>query len=86
MAETVKIIGFETGCNTIANTFNGARTVRVTNTLAISVLITQANSGGTMGTFTLLPGSGAVIIKSPTDTLASANQAGVFAVPAGYSY
>jgi hypothetical protein len=86
MAETVKIIGFETGCNTIANTFNGARSVRITNTLAIAVLITQANSGGTMGTFTVLPGSGVVIVKGSNDTLASSNTAGVFGVPAGFSY
>ncbi len=88
MAETVKIIGFETGCNTVANNFNLSRVVRITNTQAIPALLTQANSGGTIGTFTMIPGSYAVIVKASLDTL-SANNAGttlVVAVPAGFSY
>lgn len=70
MAETIKVIGSEIALST-ANTVGLASVVRVYNNTAGAVLITRANTGGTLGTLTL--GSGAVeyFTKVPDDTLAS---------------
>ena len=70
MAEMVKLMGTEIALST-ANTVGTAAVVRLYNNTAGAVLITLANTGGTIGTCTL--GAGAVEYhqKTPTDTLAS---------------
>jgi len=86
MAETISIKGTEGVCNATANSFGGARVVRLVNTGTTPVLITQANATVNTGTFTLLANSVAIIVKAGTDTLVSANNSTILAVATGYSY
>lgn len=66
----IKLIGSEIALST-ANTVGTATVVRLYNNTAGAVLITLANTGGTIGTCTL--GAGAIEYhqKAPADTLAS---------------
>ena len=52
MAEMIKVIGAEIALST-ANTVSRASAVRVVNDTAGAVLITRANTGGTIGSCTL---------------------------------
>lgn len=65
---------------TTANTINGSRIVFISATAA--AVITVANSGGTIGTFTLPANQYIWVAKTPTDTIA-ANVA-VFATSSAY--
>lgn len=70
MAEPVKLIGSEIALST-ANTVGSASLVRLYNNTAAAVLITRANTGGTIGTVTLASGAVEYYSKVPTDTFAS---------------
>lgn len=70
MAETIKVIGSEIALST-ANTVGLASVVRVYNNTAGAVLITRANTGGTLGTLTLGAGAVEYLTKVSDDTLAS---------------
>jgi len=70
MAEPIKIIGSEIALST-ANTVGSASLVRVFNNTAGAVLITRANTTGTIGTCTLGAGSVEYYAKISSDTLAS---------------
>lgn len=70
MAETIKIISSEIALST-ANTVSSASVVRLYNNTAGAVLITRANTGGTIGTCTLGAGAVEYFTKVPADTLAS---------------
>ena len=70
MAEMVKLLGTEIALST-ANTVGTAAVVRVYNNTAGAVLLTLANTGGTIGTCTLGSGAMEYFQKSPSDTLAS---------------
>ena len=86
MSEFVKSIGTEQYCNTTANTISGARFVRLVNSNnTTAFLITRANTGGTIGTFTLNASQTVTTEKYFTDTLI-ANTTGnyVFAAPVAF--
>lgn len=70
MAEMVKLLGTEIALST-ANTVGTASVVRVHNNTAGAVLITLANTGGTIGTCTLGVGATEYYQKAPADTLAA---------------
>lgn len=70
MAETIKLVGTEIALST-ANTVGLAGVVRVYNDTAGAVLITRANTGGTLGTLTLGTGQVEYLTKVPADTLAA---------------
>jgi hypothetical protein len=70
MAEPIKIIGSEIALST-ANTVGSASLVRVYNNTAGAVLITRANTAGTIGTCTLGAGGVEYYSKVSSDTLAS---------------
>ncbi len=70
MAETIKLIGTEIALST-ANTVSLAGVVRVYNNTAGAVLISRANTGGTLGTMTLGAGQVEYLTKLPADTLES---------------
>jgi len=70
MAETIKLIGTEIALST-ANTVSLASVVRLYNNTAGTVLITRANTGGTIGTCTLGVGAVEYFTKIPADTFAS---------------
>jgi hypothetical protein len=65
---------------TTANTIYGSQIVFISATSA--AVITVANSGGNIGTFTIPANQYIYVSKNPTDTIA-ANVA-VFATPASY--
>lgn len=66
----IKLLGSEIALST-ANTVGTASVVRVYNNTAGAVLITLANTGGTIGTCTLGAGGVEYYQKAPTDTLTS---------------
>lgn len=70
MIQRVKLIGSELALTT-ANTVGKAVVVRVYNGNAGAALITQANTGGTIGTVTIGAAQHEFIVKRPDDTLAS---------------
>ena len=78
----IKVIGAEIALST-ANTVARASAVRVVNDTAGSVLITRANTGGTIGSCTLHTLSAEVFEKDPDDTLAAS--AAVKAAPVAYN-
>lgn len=65
---------------TTANTVSGSQIVFISATSA--AVVTVANSGGTIGSFTIPANQYIFVSKNPTDTIA-ANVA-VFATPAAY--
>ena len=75
MADIVKVLSSEiTLSNTTANTVSSASVVRIVNAdTANNVVITLANSGGTIGTLTLgyntTTFSSINLMKQPTDTI-----------------
>lgn len=91
MADTLKFLATEIALSTTPNTVNGASLVRVVNTNAsISETITVAWANGTTkGTMTLghyaTDFARELIVKLPTDTLAS-SAAAVKAVSVAHSY
>ena len=70
MAELLKIVGSEIALST-ANTVGLASAVRILNNSAGAVLVTRANTGGTIGTVTLATNEVVYMQKATTDTLAS---------------
>ena len=70
MAEPIKLIGSEIALST-ANTVSSASLVRLFNNTAGAVVITRANTAGTIGTCTLGAGGVEYYAKVSTDTLAS---------------
>ena len=66
----VKLMGSEIALST-ANTVGTAAVVRLFNNTAGAVLVTLANTGGTIGTVTLASGAVEYHQKAPADTLAS---------------
>lgn len=70
MAEGIKLVGTEIALST-ANTVASGSVIRCYNNTAGAVLITRANTGGTIGTCTLGAGMIEYYIKAPTDTLTS---------------
>lgn len=70
MAEPTKIIGSEIALST-ANTVGSASLVRIYNNTAGAVLITRANTSGTIGTCTLGAGGVEYFSKISTETFAS---------------
>lgn len=70
MAETIKIVGSEIALST-ANTVGLASVVRLYNNTAGDVLITRANTGGTLGTCTLRTGTTEYFTKVPAETISS---------------
>lgn len=70
MPELVKLMGSEISLTT-ANTINNAYVVRVFNNTAGPVLITTANTAGTIGTVTLAAGAHEHFQKASTDTIAA---------------
>lgn len=82
MAEMLKLIGSEVALSTASNV-GKASAVRVLNDSGSAVLITRANTGGTIGTCTLPNGATEVFQKEPNDTLAS--NAAVKAVSVAYN-
>lgn len=70
MAETIKLVASEIALST-ANTVSNASLVRVFNNTAGAVLITVANTGGTIGTCTMGSNTIEHFIKQPADTIAS---------------
>ena len=70
MAETIKLIGTEIALST-ANTVGLASVVRLYNNTAGAVLITRANTGGSLGTCTLGAGAVEYFTKVPTETFTS---------------
>lgn len=70
MAEIVKVLGSEIALST-ANTVGTASVVRVYNNTAGAVLVTRANTGGTVGTLTMGAGEIVYLQKVSSDTLAA---------------
>lgn len=70
MAEMIKLIGSEIALST-ANTVGKATVVRTFNNTGGAVLITIANTGGTIGTCTLAAGALEYYQKQPNDTISS---------------
>lgn len=70
MAELVKIIGSEVALTT-ASAVGSATAVRIYNNSGGAVLVTRANTGGTIGTVTLASGEVIYVQKQSADTLAS---------------
>ena len=74
--------GVQTCALPISNTVGLANVVRICNNSGGTVLITRANTGGTIGTCTLLNGDVEYFEKVSTDTLAA--NAAVRAVSVAY--
>ncbi|NBX51299.1 hypothetical protein EBT25_15580 [bacterium] len=70
MVDTIKLVGTEIALST-ANTVGSAAVVRLYNNTAGAVLVTYANTGGTLGTCTLAAGAVEYFTKQPADTLAA---------------
>lgn len=79
MAEMVKIIASEMSLST-ANTVGGAAVVRIFNNTGGSVVVTRANTGGTVGTVTVATNEVIYLQKQPADTLAAASAVRAVAV------
>jgi len=89
MADSVKFLAQEITLGTSANNVSTGSLIRVVNTTAGLVLITQKFANGTtISTFTLSKSdedfAGTFAIKQPTDTLQSNAASGVLAVSVGY--
>jgi hypothetical protein len=82
MADTIKLAGSEISLST-ANTIGRASLVRVYNNTAGAVLITYANTTGTIGTMTMGTNTEKNFTKQPAETLAS--NAAVLAVAITFS-
>ena len=79
----IKIIGSEVTLGT-ANDVSNSTAVRIYNNTAADVLITRANTGGTIGTLTLKANTELIFVKAADDTLAANDD--VLATPVAYHY
>jgi hypothetical protein len=70
MPDLIKLLGSEIALST-ANTVSSASVVRVNNNSGAAVVITRANTGGTIGTCTMATGEIGYFVKQPADTIAS---------------
>ena len=69
MTQVLKLLTEEIAIST-ANTVANNVLVRVTNPTTSNVLLTQANTGGTIASTTVLGNSAVIVMKANTDTLA----------------
>jgi hypothetical protein len=79
--DIVKVQGVETPMTTSNNTYGNAHLLRIV--AASNTLITRANNGVTVGTFTALGGQVTWAAKAPGEAFA-ANQAGANAAVCGF--
>ena len=70
MANLIKLLGSEIALST-ANTVGSAAVVRINNNSGGAVVITRANTGGTIGTCTMNSNEVGYFEKAPADTIAS---------------
>lgn len=78
----LKLRGVQVTANTTATTLSDASLVRV-YAVANSV-VTVANTGGTIGTFTIPAGFVEIVAKEPTDTIACSPNDSLMCTPLAY--
>ena len=78
----LKLKGSQFTANSTANTVSGASLVRVYATA--NSVVTVANTGGTIGTFTIPAGFVEVLAKEPTDTIACSPDDSLLCTPLAY--
>jgi hypothetical protein len=78
----LKLRGQQVTANTTATTLSDASLVRVY--AAANSVVTVANTGGTIGTFTIPAGFVEIVAKEPTDTIACSPDDSLLCTPLAY--
>jgi len=85
MASYIKLVSNSISCNATANTFFGAKCVRVVNANTTPALVTyQSNTGANVASTVVLGGTEVFIIKRTDELLISNNTTGLFGSGVGF--
>ena len=85
MPQIIKITGIQATLNTTPNTIANSTSLRILNTDGGSVVVTIANNGVNVGSFTLTTNNGEYITKYARDTVVANNNSNVFATPIAFT-